>query len=385
MSQYWSQLSSSLLKSKYQTQRSRFTQTGSGVDPTDPQVAANLHEDVLRHLPTYDDLNELWRTIPSYAPKAFSSDPQVDHSSRLLSIVHTKSAPASTSSAISHLGPDGGDANELDGDHSQDLPPPSTEQPPSIADNDDQFNYDMLDDGAVDEEVNASGGEMNADDDEDYDMAGHETGNFYDSRVEKRPRPFSPSPPPESTILPMMSPHTPVADSRASFATHASRAIERTSLSKHRRLPPSVASSTISSSAWSSSGSIPSHSPITNTSFSTKVKSIKHVRSDIASVHDKAQLLAQGVVAEHYSAKADQKMLKLQIHEKKWDQMHSLSKQLIEQSSSLLEHQRTLESKNADIRLEQAKAQTFASKMELLRLKLQLGEQQLQLQNQQRD
>ncbi|KAG1846417.1 hypothetical protein DFJ58DRAFT_730549 [Suillus subalutaceus] len=153
-----------------------FTQTGSGVDPTDPQAAANLREDVLRHLPTYDDLNELWHTIPSYAPKAFSSDPQVDHSSCLLSIVHTKSAPASISSAISHLGPDGGDANELDGNHSQDLPPPSTEQPPSIADNDDQFNYDMLDDGAVDEEANTSGGEMNADDDKDYDMAGHETG-----------------------------------------------------------------------------------------------------------------------------------------------------------------------------------------------------------------
>lgn len=101
--------------------------------------------------------------------------------------------------------------------------------------------------------------------------------------------------------------------------------------------------------------------------------------SDVADVRDKAQMLAQGVVSEHYTAKADQKMLKLQIYKKEWDQMFSLNKDLIQQLHSSLDHQRMLESKNADICLEQAKAQTYASEMELLRLKLQLGEQQLQL------
>jgi hypothetical protein len=96
-------------------------------------------------------------------------------------------------------------------------------------------------------------------------------------------------------------------------------------------------------------------------------------QSEITDVCDKMQLLAQGVVAERNSAKADQKILKLQIHEKEWNQMFSLSQQL-------LQHQCTIEVKNTDIHLEEAKAQTHASEIELLSLKLQLGEQQLQLQ-----
>ncbi|KAG1735620.1 uncharacterized protein EDB91DRAFT_1083702 [Suillus paluster] len=375
-----------------------FTQTGGGVDPTDPNAAANLREDVLRQLPTYDDLDELWCSIPSYAPQAFSSDPKVDHSSLLLSIMHMKSAPASTSTAGSCPAPDddedpydaNANADELGGpDPSQDLPPTSidhTQQlPQTVSSADDNDEYDTLDNSAMITEVNGGDSEMNADADEDYETAGYETAVPYENRVDKRPRPFSPLPPPDTIIPPTMSPHTPVSDLRASFTPHANCAFSCTSLSKPRRPPPSIASSIRSSSVQSrsSSGSVPTPSPTTNTSSSTKAKSVKHVRSDIANVRDKAQLLAQGVVSEHYAAKADQKMLKLQIHEKERDQMFSLSKQLIQQSSSSLDHQRTLESKNANIRLEQAKAQTHASEMELLRLKLQLGEQQLQLQQQQ--
>jgi hypothetical protein len=65
--------------------------------------------------------------------------------------------------------------------------------------------------------------------------------------------------------------------------------------------------------------------------------------------------------------------------------MFSLSQQLLQQSSSSLKHQRTIKVKNADIHLEEAKAQTHASEIELLRLKLQLAEQQLQLQQKLRE
>ncbi|KAG2343376.1 hypothetical protein BDR05DRAFT_948164 [Suillus weaverae] len=345
-----------------------------------------LVEDVLRQLPTYDDLDELWHSIPSYAPLAFSSDPKVDHSSHLLSIMHMKSAPASTSAAGSCPALDDNedpcDADELDGlGPSQDLPPTSidhTQQlPPTLSLAEDNDEYDIVDDSAMASEVNGSDSEMN-DGNEDYEMAGYETAVPHKNRVDKRPCPFFPSPPP-------MLPHTPVSDLRASFTPHANCALNCTSLSKPRQPPPSIASSIISLSmqSCSSSGSLPTPLPTTNTSLSTKAKSIKHVQSDVANVCDKAQLLAQGVVSEHYTAKADQKMLKLQIHEKEWEQMFSLSKQLIEQSSSSLDHQHTLEAKNADIHLKQAKAQTYVSEMELLRLKLQLGEQQLQLQQRQ--
>ncbi|KAG1802606.1 hypothetical protein EV424DRAFT_1584358 [Suillus variegatus] len=353
-----------------------------------------LVEDVLRHLPTYDDLDELWCSIPSYAPLAFSSDPQVDHSSHLLSIMHTKSAPASTSTAGSGPALDDDedlcdvDTNELGGPApSHNLPPTNhTQQLPQAPSNADNNNeYDILDDSAMGSEVNDGDSEVNADGDKDYEMSGYETVVLHKNRVDKRPRPFSPSPPPPetSTIASTTLLQTPVSDSQASFTPHANRAFNRTSLSKPRLPPPSITSSMMSSSAQScsSSGSVPSPSPTTNTLLSskTKAKSAKHVRSDVADVRDKAQMLAQGVVSEHYTAKADQKMLKLQIYEKEWDQMFLLNKDLIQQSHSLLDHQRTLESKNADICLKQAKAQTYASEMELLHLKLQLGEQQLQL------
>ncbi|KAG2073201.1 hypothetical protein BDR04DRAFT_1152589 [Suillus decipiens] len=339
-------------------QRARFNQTGGGVDPSDPNAAVNLREDVLRQLPTYDDLDELWHSIPSYAPKAFLSDHTVDHSSCLLSIVQTKSAPPSTSAASSCPALDNNNNNDLyntdnneldDTDPSQDLPLTSTDNPQQLiqipfADENDEHNYDMVEDGAMTSDVNAGDGdgdgdgdgEMNTNGNEDYEMMEHET-----NHVDKRPCPFSPSPPPEATISSMISPHTPPC------------------------WPPlSVASSTISSSMQPCS-SAPTRLLSSNPSSSTKAKSIKCVQSDIADVRDKMQLLVQGV-----------------IHEKEQDQMFSPSQQLIQQSSSSLEHQCMIETKNADIRLEQAKAQTHASEMELLCLKLQLGEQQdLQLQS----
>jgi hypothetical protein len=298
--------------------------------------------------------------------------------------MHTKSAPASTAAASGCPAPEG---DEEFYDVHADIELDGPEQGTSFAgDNDNDYN--LLDDGAMDDEVNTDDNEITADADEDYDMVANETGTSSKNRVDKRPRPFSPSPPPEILVSPTMAPpHTPAYDSRASFASHASHAISRTSLFKPRRAPSSVASSVISSSArsYTSSGSAPTRSPTSNTSVSTKEQSVKRVRSEITDVRDKMQLLAQGVVAERNSAKADQKILKLQIHEKERNQMFSLSQQLLQQSSSSLEHQRTIEAKNADIRLEQAKAQTNASEIELLRLKLQLGEQQLQLQQKQRD
>ncbi|KAG1822967.1 uncharacterized protein BJ212DRAFT_1477370 [Suillus subaureus] len=93
-------------------------QTRGRVDPTDPSAAANLCEDVLRQLPTYDDLNELWHSIPSYAPKAFSSNHKADYSGHLLSMMHMKSALTSTAAVSSCPAPD--DNNEfydLDGCH----------------------------------------------------------------------------------------------------------------------------------------------------------------------------------------------------------------------------------------------------------------------------
>ncbi|KAG1731753.1 hypothetical protein EDB19DRAFT_2041676 [Suillus lakei] len=175
-----------------------FTQTGGGVDPSNPKAA--LVEDVLRHLPTYDDLDELWHSIPSYAPLAFSSNPKVNHSSHLLSIMHTKKTPASTSAAGSCAALDDdevlcdGDANELDGpDPSQDLPPTHVE-------------YDIVDDSTMASEENGGDSEMN-DGDEDYEMVGYETAVPHENCVDKCPRPFSPLPPPDTTL-----PCTPVFD-----------------------------------------------------------------------------------------------------------------------------------------------------------------------------
>ncbi|KAG2357878.1 hypothetical protein BDR07DRAFT_1490132 [Suillus spraguei] len=229
-----------------------FNQTGSGVDPRDPSAVANLHEDVLRQLPTYNELNELWCSIPSYAPKAFSSDHKADHSGHLLSIMHTKGAPTSTAAASSCPALDDDnkfyDENadiELDGsDPSHD--PKSLSL---VGDNDNDLNYNMLGDGEMDNDVEAGDGEMNADANEDYDMAAYETATSGKNRVDKRPCPFSPSPPPEIVISPTMAPHTPVSDSQASFANYTSHAISCTSLSKPCRPPSSVASSILSSSA----------------------------------------------------------------------------------------------------------------------------------------
>lgn len=298
--------------------------------------------------------------------------------------MNTKSAPASTAAAS------GCPALEEDEDFYDihaDIEPDGPEQGTSFA-GDNNNNYNLLDDGAMDDEVIADDDEITADADEDYNMAADETAPSSKNRFDKRPRPFSPSPPPKILVSPTMAPpHTPAHESRASFASHASHAISRTSLFKPRRPPSSVASSVISSSArsYSSSGSVPTRSPTSNTSASTKEHSVKRVRSEITDVRDKMQLLAQGVVAERNSAKADQKILKLQIHEKERNQMFSLSQQLLQQSSSSLEHQCAIEAKNADIRLEEAKAQTHASEIELLRLKLQLGEQQLQIQQKLRE
>ncbi|KAG1761015.1 hypothetical protein EDD22DRAFT_954423 [Suillus occidentalis] len=313
-----------------------------GVDPTDPSAAANLHEDVLRQLPTYDDLDELWHTIPSYAPKAFSSDHKADHSGHLLSIMNTKSAPTSTAATSGCPAPEEDeDFYDIHADIELDGP----EQGTSFAGN----NDNNFDDGVMDDEVITKDDEIAADANEDYNMAADEATTSSKNHFNKCLRPFSPSPPPD--ILPCQP-------------------------------PSSVVSSVITSSAqsYSLSGSAPTRSPTSNTSVSTKEQSVKCVRSEITDVCDKMQLLAQGVVAECNSAKADQKILKLQIHEKEWNQMFSLSQQLLQQSSSSLEHQRTIEAKNADIHLEEAKAQIHASEIELLCLKLQLGEQQLQLQ-----
>ncbi|KAG2112202.1 uncharacterized protein F5147DRAFT_650860 [Suillus discolor] len=375
-------------------------------------------EDVLKQFPFYDDLDELWRDNPSYAPKAFSSDPKANHSDCLQLMVHTKSAPASTSVGSSCPPADNknlyANTNTVnDPEPSRCLPPAYTNppqqlpQPPSFNSNDDEFDYNMVDnmvdnnhiypDDTGDGEMDPGDGKMDADYGEmdmgnglegDYEMEALETETAGRNRADKRPRPFSPSPPPQANISQLATPHTPLYDTQASFTTHADRAVNRTPLSKSHCPSPSVAPSIVSSSTRScsssgQSGSVQMRTPSSNTSFSTKAKGVKHVRSDITDVRNKVKLLAQGVVAEHYSAKSSEKMMKLQIHQKERDQMFAFGDQLMQQSNSSLDHQRTLESKNADICLEQAKAQTHTLEMEFIRLKLQLGEQQLKLQQQQ--
>ncbi|KAG1733200.1 uncharacterized protein EDB91DRAFT_1251440 [Suillus paluster] len=329
-------------------------------------------KDVLKQFPFYDDLDKLWHDNPSYAPKAFSSDPKANHSDHLQSIMHTKSTPTSTFVGSSCLPADNED---LYADTNTQLP-----QPPSFNVNDDESNYDMVNDNNIypddsemhtgnskmdvgDGEMDVGDGEMDVGDgvEGDYEMGAFETETAGRNHTDKHPHPFSPSPPPQPHISQLT---TPLYDMQALFTTHADRALNRTPLPKSHH-PPFIASSI--------SGSVQMCTPTLNMSFSTKAKSIKYVC-------DKVQLLAQGVVAEYDSAKSSEKMIKLQIHQKECDQMFALGEQLMQQLNSSLDCQHTLESKNADICLKQAKAQTHTLEMELIRRKLQLGEQQLKLQ-----
>ncbi|KAG1889177.1 hypothetical protein F4604DRAFT_1915026 [Suillus subluteus] len=109
-----------------------------------------------------------------------------NHSGYLLSIMHMKSAPASTAAASSHPALD-------DNDEFYDVTPDSLL---FAGDNDNDLNYDMLDDGAMDNDVDAGDSEMNSDGDKDYDMATHETTTSSKNHVDKHTHPFSPLPPP---------------------------------------------------------------------------------------------------------------------------------------------------------------------------------------------
>ena len=106
------------LKSKYCEHHIQFKSTGSGIIPQcnnniDTTPTQNLLskppfpslilllisqylEDILHVLPYYQELDAIWKGIPSFDSKLVSSKPKVDHVEHLLKIVALKASGVNT-------------------------------------------------------------------------------------------------------------------------------------------------------------------------------------------------------------------------------------------------------------------------------------------------
>ncbi|KAG2030612.1 hypothetical protein BDR03DRAFT_986979 [Suillus americanus] len=78
------------LRAKYKKFHSRFSQTGAGVDPSQPDARNNLLEQVVLEFPWYEALDDIWKHNPAYAPKTFSSAPRVDYASGMIALSNHK-------------------------------------------------------------------------------------------------------------------------------------------------------------------------------------------------------------------------------------------------------------------------------------------------------
>ncbi|KAG1811662.1 hypothetical protein DFJ58DRAFT_850750, partial [Suillus subalutaceus] len=76
--------------------KAKFNAMGAGVMPLDGQSAQNLLELVHADFPWYSDLDSIWHNNPSMAAKTYSSQPGVDHTGALYSLVqpHGRTGPS---------------------------------------------------------------------------------------------------------------------------------------------------------------------------------------------------------------------------------------------------------------------------------------------------
>ncbi|KAG2151097.1 uncharacterized protein EDB93DRAFT_1103306 [Suillus bovinus] len=61
-----------------------FSQTGAGIDLSQPNASNNLLEQVILEFPWYSALDDIWGHNPAYAPKTFSSTPRVNHAGDMI-------------------------------------------------------------------------------------------------------------------------------------------------------------------------------------------------------------------------------------------------------------------------------------------------------------
>lgn len=70
--------------------------TGAGVHPLDGDADPNLHAEIIREFPWFDDLNSVWGSNLSFAPLVVSSQPGVDHAAHFFSLVRSLSSERQT-------------------------------------------------------------------------------------------------------------------------------------------------------------------------------------------------------------------------------------------------------------------------------------------------
>ncbi|KIJ13920.1 hypothetical protein PAXINDRAFT_13241 [Paxillus involutus ATCC 200175] len=92
----------STLKRLYRAQRTRLSSTGQGVAPG--AAHPNLLADICAKYPFYNDLDSMWRGIPSFDPDLLSSESNINHAESLLDAVKNRS----------NKDADGNEDNDLD-------------------------------------------------------------------------------------------------------------------------------------------------------------------------------------------------------------------------------------------------------------------------------
>ncbi|KAG2138655.1 uncharacterized protein EDB93DRAFT_1253206 [Suillus bovinus] len=75
------------LMNKYKRHCGRFSQTGAGIDPSQPNASNNLLEQVILEFPWYSALDNIWGHNPAYAPKTFSSTQGVNHAGDMIALM----------------------------------------------------------------------------------------------------------------------------------------------------------------------------------------------------------------------------------------------------------------------------------------------------------
>ncbi|KAG2050475.1 hypothetical protein BDR06DRAFT_1023281 [Suillus hirtellus] len=320
---------------KYKKLCGRFSETGVGVDPSQPNASNNLLEQVVSEFPWYKVLNDLWKNNPAYAPKTFLSAPGADHASDMLALMSKgKGKHVPPPEAEDETMETTDDPNPTPAIHPTPTINPTPAIHPIMDDNHDMMEDDKWDTGLGGQEPCASG---------------------------KCPF-ISPPPPP-----------TPLPTSRGTFKSHTDHVMSR---SYTRSPPPSVASSSTGSSSTcmglSSNRSMP---PLQRQSGSYKKSNLlNQVQSDVGNMHEQVDSLVNGIqyIYTVKAAKSEYKIMKVNSYTHKLDIDFQHEQAGLEHNEAAVIHQRAQEVKSMEIQILEAQAKVHAEKKAALQLEIEL-------------
>ncbi|KAG1858299.1 hypothetical protein C8R48DRAFT_775245 [Suillus tomentosus] len=340
------------LRNKYKKLRGRFSETGAGVDPSQPNTSNNLlamlfnfylmnlskiHlEQVVSEFPWYEALNDLWKNNPVYAPKTFSSAPGADHTSDMIALTSKcKGKHVPPPEAEDEMMETTDDPNPTPAIHPTPAPNLTTSAGHIMDDNHNMMDDDEWDTGLGGQEPHASGKH-------------HFT---------------SPSPPP-----------TPPPTSRGTFKSH----MDRTMSCSYTCSPlPSVASSSMGlSSTRAGLSSNQLTPPMQRQSGLYKKSNLSNqVQSDVGDVHEQVDSLVNGIQYIVYTAKAVKskyKIMKVNSYTHKLDINFQHEQAGLECNEATAIHQRAQEVKSMEIQILEAQAKVHAEKKAALQLEIEL-------------